>query len=324
MDSIRPLHTFEQIKLLADPRRLQILRLLMAAPSTLTRLARVLKQSPGWVSHHLKMLESAGLVELAEVRTTGRVTEKFYQARAGTLLLQEIILPKGKKPVVVFSGSHDLAVESISRQLAKHLTLLSHPIGSLDGLINLRLGLCQISGTHLLDESGEYNTPTVRRLFPDREMELITLAYRTQGLMVLPGNPRNIHEIADLARPEVGFINRNPGSGTRLWLDTALRKAGIPASAVRGYEQIAGTHSRAASAVAERQADVALGLQAAARQYSLDFLPLFEERYDLVLPRLQEQTLMPVLDYLQTVDFRNELNSLTGYNPVHSGEQIPL
>ncbi len=324
MESIRPLHTFEQIKLLADPRRLQILRLLMAEPSTLTRLARALKQSPAWVSHHLKVLESAGLVELVEVRTTGRVTEKFYRARAGAILLQEMILPKGRKPVVVFSGSHDLALESISRQLAKHLTLLSYPVGSLDGLINLRLGLCQISGAHLLDESGEYNTPTVRRLFPDRDMELITLAHRTQGWMVPAGNPRNIRGIIDLARPEVRFINRNPGSGTRLWLDAALRKAGIPSSAVRGYEQIADTHSRAASAVAGGQADVALGLQAAAHQYSLDFLPLFEERYDLVLPRLQEQTLMPVLDYLQTADFRNELNSLTGYNPVHSGEQIPL
>ncbi len=324
MDSLRTLHAFDQIKLLADKRRLHILRLLMAQPATLTQLARRLKQSPAWVSHHLKLLESAGLVELAEVRTSGRATEKYYRARAGALLLQEIILPKGKKPFLVFSGSHDLALEAVAGRLAERVALLNFPVGSLDGLINLHQGLCQISGAHLLDESGEYNTPYVRRLFPDREMDVITLAHRTQGLMILAGNPRQIHNLSDLARPDVRFINRNPGSGTRLWLDTALKKAGIPSDEIRGYGQVAATHSQAAGMVVGRRADVALGLQAAANQHSLDFLPLFEERYDLVLPRSQEPALMPLLDYLQTSAFRHELNSLTGYNPAHSGELIPI
>ncbi|MFZ5857960.1 MAG: substrate-binding domain-containing protein [Chloroflexota bacterium] len=324
MKTISPLSSFDKIKLLADSRRMDILRLLMASPATLTHLARTIKQSPAWVRHHILALQSAGLVEVAEVRRTGKVTEKFYRAKADALLLQEVILPKSKKPTLIFSGSHDLALEGMAEHLAKHVNLLSLPVGSLDGLVNLRQGLCQISGAHLLDESGEYNRPFVRHLFPDREVEMVTLAYRTQGLMLAAGNPKGIKRVGDLTRINVRFVNRNAGSGTRLWLDAELRRLGIPAENVNGYEQTVKTHTEAASLVASNQADVSLGLQAAAHQFGLDFIPLFEERYDLVLPRENEGALTPILDYLQTAAFRTELHSLTGYNASHSGEQIAL
>src|SRR5687767_11413379 len=167
MRKVEPINSFERIKLLADPRRMDILRLLMASSATLTHLARMMKQSPAWIRHHILALESANLIEVSEIRKTGKVTEKFYRARADALLLQEVILPKTKKPAFIFSGSHDLAIEGIAENLQKHVTLLGLSVGSLDGLVNLRQGLCQISGIHLLDESGEYNTPFVRRIFPD-------------------------------------------------------------------------------------------------------------------------------------------------------------
>jgi molybdate-binding protein len=321
---VESINSFERIKLLADSRRMDILRLLMASPATLTHLARIMKQSPAWIRHHILALESANLVEVSEIRKTGKVTEKFYRAQADALLLQEVILPKTKKPAVIFSGSHDLAIEGIAENLAKHVMLLYLPVGSLDGLVNLRQGLCQISGTHLLDETGEYNTPFVRHLFPDRDVEVVTLADRTQGLMLSVENPKRIKKVADFANPNVRFVNRNLGSGTRLWFDAELRKLKIPNEKINGYEKIVKTHSEAASLIETGKADAALGLQAAAHQHGLDFIPLFEERYDLVLPREQEKALMPVLDYIQTVDFRNAVNSLTGYNTAHSGEQIPL
>jgi putative molybdopterin biosynthesis protein len=324
MDKVETLRAFEQIKLLSDSRRLQILRLLMASPASLTQLARTLGQSPAWVRHHILALESGGLIELSEVRITGKVTEKFYRAKAGAFLLQELILPEGGKPAIVFSGSHDLALEKISTQIADHLTLLTLPVGSLDGLVNLRQGLCQISGAHLLDKSGEYNAPFVRHLFPDRTMDLVTLAYRTQGLMLAPGNPLGIRTVADLARAGLRFINRNPGSGTRLWLDVELERLSIPPEKIDGYEHVVNTHTKCARAIANGQADVALGLQASARQHNLDFIPLFEERYDLVLPREQEGALSPLLEHIQTAAFRRDISKLTGYNPSHSGEQISL
>jgi putative molybdopterin biosynthesis protein len=324
MKKVEMVNSFDKIKLLADPRRMDILRLLMASPATLTLLARTLKQSPAWIRHHILALESADLIEVSEVRKTGKVTEKFYHAKSDALLLQEIILPRTKKPAVIFSGSHDLALEGIAQHLEKHVTLLSMPVGSLDGLVNLRQGLCQISGSHLLDVTGEYNTPFVRHLFPDRDVEVITLAYRTQGLVLASGNPKGIKKIADIARPSIRFVNRNAGSGTRLWFDSELQKLKIPAEKINGYDQVVKTHSAAASAIQSGSADAALGLQAAAHQNNLDFIPLFEERYDLVLPRENEKTLSPLLDYLQTTNFRAELNALTGYNSAHSGEQISL
>ena len=324
MKQVESIHSFGNIKVLADSRRRDILRLLMASPATLTQLARSMKQSPAWIRHHILALESAGLVQVREIRKTGRVTEKFYSARADAFLLQELILPKTKKPALIFSGSHDLALERIAEHIQKHIMLLSLPVGSLDGLVNLRQGLCQISGSHLLDESGEYNTPFVRHLFPDRAVQVVTLAYRTQGLMLARGNPNGLKKIADIAKPDIRFVNRNPGSGTRLWLDTELRKLDIPSEKVRGYDKVVKTHSEAAMLIATNKADAALGLQAAAYQHHLDFIPLFEERYDLILPREQEKTLSPLLDYIQTLDFRNSLTVLTGYNTMHSGEQIAL
>lgn len=324
MDSIETLRAFDQIKLLADSHRMEILRVLMASPATLTHLARTLHQSPAWVRHHMLALQSVGLVEMAEVRTRGKITEKFYRAKAGAFLLQELILPKGKKPTVIFSGSHDLALEVASAHLGKHFHLLALLVGSLDGLVNLRQGLCQISGAHLHDESGEYNTPYVRHFFPDRRVEIITLAYRTQGLLLASENPKGIKKIVDVARKDVRFVNRNPGSGTRLWFDQELNRLGIPPEKIRGYERTVNTHSEAAASIEHGKADAALGLQAAAHQRGLDFVPLFEERYDLVLPREQEGVLTPLLDYLQTADFRRAADLLTGYNTVRSGDQISL
>src|SRR5512145_769996 len=121
MKKVDSVNSFEKIKLLADSRRMEILRLLMASPATLTQLARAMKQSPAWIRHHILALESAGLVEVREIRKTGRVTEKFYSARADALFLQELILPKTKMPALIFSGSHDLALEKIAEHLQKHV-----------------------------------------------------------------------------------------------------------------------------------------------------------------------------------------------------------
>jgi putative molybdopterin biosynthesis protein len=323
--SIEHLHKFEQIKLLADERRLKILRLLMSAPASLTQLGQALGKHPAWVRHHLKLLEQAGLVEIVEIRINSGVVEKFYQAISGGLLLQELILPeKGDHPAVVFSGSHDLAVELLAKKVGKHIDMLTLPVGSLDGLMTLRQGLCHLSGAHLLDKNGEYNTPFVQHIFPDRSMEIITLAYREQGLMTAPGNPKSIHGLADLAREAVTFSNRNAGSGTRLWLDRQLNEIGIPAQSIRGYENTVSTHLQSAQAVFSGQVDAALGLRAAAHQYDLEFIPLFHERYDLIFSEEQAKLLSPILNTLQSSVFHRSVEGLTGYETQHTGEQIPL
>jgi len=322
---LQPIKSFEQIKLLTDPRRLAILRRLMSAPASLTQLGQALGEHPAWVRHHLKQLEAAGLVELVETRIESGVVEKFYRSRAGGYLLQELIIPQDPAhPVIVFSGSHDLAVEYLAQQLAPHVSVLAMPVGSLDGLASLRQNLCHITGCHLLDVNGEYNLPFVRRFFPDRNMEVITLAYREQGLMTAPGNPKHIFSLLDLAHPGVNFVNRKPGSGTRLWFDRQLQVLGIQPARILGYENAVNLHTECARLIQSGAADTAIGLRAAAAQYGLGFIPLFHERYDLVLPQEQVATLTPLLDTLQTSAFRRGIAALTGYETAHTGEQIQI
>ncbi len=329
MDPIRRIQNFDHLKILADARRLEILRRLMAQELTLSQLGQALDLHPARVRHHLKQLESAGLVELASTNVVRGFTEKYYRARARAFLLQEIILPANTGHTLAILGSHDLALEALAEHLHQRqphpLELLVLPIGSLEGLIALRQGAAQLAGCHLLDaESGEYNLPFVRRIFPDREMTLVTLAHRSQGLLLAPGNPKGIHGLDDLARPEVSMVNRNRGSGTRLWLERQLAQHAIPLEALRGYRRELRTHSAVAEAVQQGKADVGLGLQAAARQHELDFIPLFEERFDLALPAelLQERRMRQLLDFLSSASFRQLLARLEGYSPAHSGDQL--
>jgi putative molybdopterin biosynthesis protein len=325
MPELTHLRSYEHLKLVADPRRLAILQHLMAQPATLTQLGQALGEHPAWIRHHLRRLEQAGLVEVVETRRTHGAQERYYRARAGGYLLQELILPMTSgRPVIVFSGSHDLAVERLAAELAPHLDVLTLPVGSLNGLANLRLGLGHLAGCHLIDPQGEYNLSFIRSLFPDRAVHVVTLAHRMQGLMLGPGNPKSIRGLMDLTRPDVTFLNRNPGSGTRVWLDRQLVSGGISSSAIRGYERHVNTHTACALAVATGEADAALGLQASATNAGLGFLPLFQERYDLVIPDDQLPVVQPLMDTLATGAFRRWSTSLAGYELGHAGEEMRL
>jgi putative molybdopterin biosynthesis protein len=325
---IEPIKNFEQLKVLADARRLAILRRLMAAPATLTHLGHALGEHPAWIRHHLKQLERVGLVEMVDVQVTGGFVEKYYRARSRAFIFQELILPDNpSRETVLLSGSHDLAVELLAQAPKGNLDLIVMPVGSLDGLVALRQGICQIAGSHLMDPaSGEFNTSYVRHLFPDREMSILTLAEREQGLLVLPGNPRQILGIQDLVHENVTLVNRNRGSGTRLWLDTHFQRSGIQPEQVRGYQYQVRTHTDVALAICQGRADAGLGIRAAARQFGLDFIPLFQERYDLVLAReqLENTRIHPLFEYLVSKEFRRNVEALGGYNTTRTGNRTNL
>lgn len=137
--------------------------------------------------------------------------------------------------------------------------------------------------------------------------------------MVQPGNPKAIHSLADLARGDVRLINRNRGSGTRLWFDWQLRQLGIAPEQIQGYVWEAFTHRQCALAVKNQKADVALGVEAAAREESLDFIPLFQERYDLTFFSEFVSDYLPLLDHLTSATFRQALRALPGYDSSESG-----
>ncbi len=330
MKHIQRIKKYEDLKVLADARRLTILRLLMSKPATLSQLGDQLGEHPARVRHHLKALEAAGLVELVETRLVRGFVEKYYQARARSFLLQELILPDWlDREVVPVLGSHDMALEKLARHLRDQepgpVELMVLPVGSLEGLIALRQGAAQIAGCHLLDTtSGEFNLPHVRHLFPDREVRLFTLAHRSQGLILPQGNPKNIQALEDLTRTDMKFINRNPGSGTRLWLDSKLKKNGIPTDKVQGYTHNVRTHTQVAQAVNRGDVDIGLGIEAAALLYDLDFIPLFQERFDLVISgeSMGERRLLPMFEHLESAEFRREVDGLGGYDTAQTGDQI--
>lgn len=325
MEPLQRISSIEQIKSLADIKRLEILRILMKKPATLSQLGKELGQSAAHVRHHLLKLEQAGLISLVETRVVRGFIEKYYQATGGVYLVQDIVLPASNKPnMMVISGSHDLALEMLVDRTTE-LDIICLPVGSLDGLVALRQGSTQVAGCHLLDTtSGEYNIPYLRHFFPDRDIRVVTLAQREQGLIVADGNPLGIRRIDDLVRTDIRFANRNPGSGTRLWLDWQIHKAGIGRDLIRGYETQYNTHTLVAKHIAASKADAGLGQKAAALQYGLDFIPLFRERYDLVIPvqHYDNPKFAPFFEELQSKSFRKAVNDLGGYETTLCGNTI--
>lgn len=317
----------EQLAAIADPNRMAILRLLMAQSSTLTQLAERLDSYPAHVRYHVKRLEAAGLVRLGKLVTTKNYTEKFWEATAAAFTVHLLVIPEhgADRPVAIL-GSHDIALEALT-ELADRpgAARVYSPvaIGSLDGLVALRQGLADIAGCHLLDPEGaEYNVPFVKHLFPDRSMAVITLAHREQGLMVSPGNPMDLGSIEDLAQQGIRFVNRNRGSGTRTWFDAQLRTLGLPHDSIPGYDCEVVTHNAAAEAIASGSADVALGIRAAAVEAGLGFIPLFTERYDLVMDedRVKDPQIEHLLDTLCAASFGQRLRQYEGYDTSHTGD----
>ena len=223
-------------------------------------------------------------------------------------------------------GSHDMTLDLLAQFLAQRgRRLVSANVGSLGGLVALRRGEAHLAGSHLLDPAtGEYNVSYLRQYLPDTPVELVTWVGREQGLMVAKGNPKAIRSLADLARPDVRFVNRQRGAGTRVLLDYHLGRLGIQPEQVQGYEQEEYTHLAVAAAVASGRADAGLGVTAAARALDLDFVPLFDERYDLVIPceHLQSGLLDPIFDLMSDPDFRKAVQGLAGYNIAPMGTVV--
>jgi putative molybdopterin biosynthesis protein len=223
-------------------------------------------------------------------------------------------------------GSHDITIDIMAQFLArKNRRLTSANVGSMGGLVALSRGETHLAGSHLLDpDSGEYNLKYIRQVLPDVPVKLITLVGRQQGLMVCQGNPKEIFELQDLNRKDITYINRQSGAGTRVLLDYHLRRLGIPIESVRGYQHEEFTHLGVAAAIASGRADCGLGIAAAAQALDLDFIPLYQERYDLViLKRYYDDILLkPLLELLSDPDFRDTVANLPGYNIDAMGQEV--
>jgi putative molybdopterin biosynthesis protein len=312
-------------------------------PTTRARLARKLVSAIGmddWVRVRLGRVGES-LVASPLSRGAGVLTSLV---RADGLLIVpaaveghhagdevEVSLLRGLQEIdntLVAIGSHDPILDlaaSMLRATNPAVTLASGNVGSMGGLIALRDGLCHLAGSHLLDpDTGAYTLPYVDRLLVDRKIAVVRLVHREQGLLVAPGNPLGLTGLADLARPELRYVNRQRGAGTRVLLDYELDRLEIEATTITGYTREEPTHLAVAAAIAAGRADCGLGVKAAARAFGLEFVPVAQEPYDLVLEQemLEHELLGPFWALLATAEFRSAVEQLGGYDTAEMGRRI--
>ena len=234
--------------------------------------------------------------------------------------------PREIARTIVAIGSHDLALDILAQYLAEQtagLRLMSANVGSMGGLVALRRGEAHLAGSHLLDpQTGMYNESYVRRYLPDQEVFLVKLVGRQQGLIVPQGNPLALTDWADIVHPDLQFVNRQRGAGTRVLLDYELGRRDIDPAQIAGYEREEYTHLAVAAAVASGAANAGLGIRAAAEALDLDFVPLASEQYELVIPAqfYESGLLRPLLDLLHDKAFQQAVDALPGYDVSSMGE----
>ncbi len=223
-------------------------------------------------------------------------------------------------------GSHDLSLD-ILRDMMKgrhpHIDLISTHVGSLSGILAFRKGITELCTTHVIDENEKiYNIPVIKKYLPDSPWTLIHIAKRLQGLLVGKGNPKDIKDISDIARNDVKFVNRQFGSGTRILLDTMLKGKGITKESINGYEREESSHTAVGILVKESIADVGVAIYAMAKVFSLDFIPLVEEDYDLLVAKefTEDKRFHLLMDLILSDTFKGKLNEIGGYHTEDTGK----
>lgn len=189
--------------------------------------------------------------------------------------------------------------------------------------MTIKKGACHMAGAHLLDPAdGSYNLSYINKYLPDEKLWVVNLVIRDQGLIVLKGNPHNIGSIRDLQTKNLTFINRQPGSGTRILFDFKLQESEISPDEIKGYKNDEYTHMSVAVSVLSGRADAGLGIHAAARALDLDFIPVVTEQYDLVIPDRFYQTdkVQGLVETINSKAFQDRVAKLGGYSTESTGK----
>jgi putative molybdopterin biosynthesis protein len=223
-------------------------------------------------------------------------------------------------------GSHDLSLD-VLRDMVKErypaMDLISAHVGSLSGIMAIQKGFVELATSHILDEREKvYNIPAARKYLEGKKFLLVHIAKRMQGLITAAGNPKGIRNVADLARKDVKFVNRQFGSGTRILLDMLLREHGIDARSIQGYEREEATHTACAILVKDGVADASLAIYPVSRVFSLDFIPIREEDYDLFVAEefTDDPRFTMLMELLAAPEFAARLDEFGGYNTKESGK----
>ena len=227
-----------------------------------------------------------------------------------TLLTPE----KDEQPELIISGQ-DVVLDILANYLQQEgVNAARTYLNSFEGLLSLYQYNIHVAACHLYDGS-EYNASYVRSLMPGIPAVLVNVSYRTQGFYIQKGNPKGIRGWSDLARPDISILNRRVGSSARILLDTQLKRLGISRQKVKGYDKIMKSHLTMAAAVANGEADLAIGTERISRQMEdLDFIPLLEERFDFVIKKemMDTEAVQKLLKVLRSPEFRREIAHFSG------------
>ena len=221
---------------------------------------------------------------------------------------------KEDEPELIISGQ-DVVLDILANYLQQEgVNAARTYLNSFEGLLSLYQDNIHVAACHLFD-GFDYNTSYVRSLMPGVPAVLINVSYRTQGFYVQKGNPKNIKGWSDLSRTDISVLNRRVGSSARILLDTQLKRLGIPASKVKGYDKIMKSHLTMAAAIAAGEADLAIGTERISRQIdNLDFIPLPEERFDFVMKKemLETEAAQKLIKVLRMPAFQKEIARFSG------------
>ena len=282
-------------------------------------MATPLSRGSGVVSSFMK---ADGILNVAQGR------EGF---ESGEKVEIKLLSPEEKfNNSLVIIGSHDPLLDELSNLMHledSRIYVSSSHVGSMGGIMAVKKGEAHAAGCHLLDtESGEYNKAYIKRYFPDGGVKLVRCVGRTQGLMLQKGNPLNIKEFRDIKKPGISFVNRQKGSGTRILTDYLCKKEGIDTVDIYGYDREELTHTAVAAQIAGGTAHAGMGIYSAAKLYDLEFLPVCEEEYDLLIPEREWEIpqVRALIKTLKSEAFREKILSMGGYSLTSPGEIIPL
>ena len=227
-----------------------------------------------------------------------------------TLLTPE----KQEEPELIISGQ-DVVLDILANYLQQEGVYAARTyLNSFEGLLSLYQDNIHVAACHLYDGEG-YNASYVRSLMPGIPAVLVNVSYRTQGFYVQKGNPKGIKGWEDLGRSDIAILNRRVGSSARILLDTQLKRLGISAKGVKGYDKIMKSHLTMAAAIAAGEADLAIGTERISRQIdNLDFIPLMEERFDFVIKKelMDTEPVRKLLKVLNSPVFRKEVARFSG------------